>query len=80
LRKTLHFIQRSSQRGIRQDLALLAWHFGRAEGDRFVLGRKEILHLMGELDRQRRLLVKALDKGGLTVVADGETLVTVYSG
>jgi hypothetical protein len=47
--------------------------------DKYVLGRKEALRLLEELQRSERLLKKILDKGGVVVVADGGALITTYN-
>ena len=75
---TNHFTQRMSQRGIPRELVDLAVTHGVDAQDKIVLGRKELRARLQELDDERRRLMKALDKGGLVVVASGDTLLTTY--
>lgn len=78
MNKTKHFNQRTSQRGIPHELAMLTVEIGRMQGDRYVLGRKEVDEELDRLDERRRLLLKARDKGGLVVVADEGAFITAY--
>lgn len=77
---TKHIGVRMNQRGIKGDLVRLALEFGDVEGDRYRLGRKALQSLLAELDSLRSVALKALDKGGLTVVEDGGQLITTYRG
>jgi len=78
MRMTKHFERRMAQRGITRDLADLALEIGDVNGDRYILGRREVDAELQRLDELRRLLVKARDKGGVVVVAQGDSLVTTY--
>lgn len=77
--KTRHYGSRISQRGIHETTVELALRYGTPYGDRCVLSRKQIRHVIQEFDRQRKELVRAMDKGGVVVVVkeDG-TLITAY--
>lgn len=75
---TKHMKSRMNQRGIFKDLVDLALQFGEPDGDKFKLGRKEIDRLVTSLDALRAKALKARDKGGLVVVAVGESLITTY--
>jgi hypothetical protein len=63
--KTKHFSDRIQQRGI-------------PDGDRLVLGRKQIRIRLNELDQERKELIRAMDKGGVIVVECGGALITAY--
>ena len=76
--KTKHYGSRISQRGIRETTVALAQRYGIRHGEKLVLGRKQIRHVIEEFDRQRKELVRAMDKGGVVVVEQGGTLVTAY--
>jgi hypothetical protein len=67
-----------NQRGIRKELVSLAIDLGRIEGDRYVLDSKTIRAEMCELRRKLKFLDDADRKGGVVVVAAGDTLVTTY--
>lgn len=44
-----------------------------------MFGKKEAKQRLAALDRERRLLMKINDKGGVVVVADGDALITTYN-
>jgi len=76
--RTRHYGSRISQRGIREATVELAQQHGIQEGDKLVLGRKQIRKVLDALDRERKELIRALDKGGVIVVESGGVLVTAY--
>jgi len=76
--KTNHYGARVSQRGIRQTTVDLALKHGVRHGEKYVLGKKQIKHLMGEFDRIRKNLCAAMDKGGVVVVSSDGVLITAY--
>jgi hypothetical protein len=76
--KTKHFGDRLQQRGIRVKTVELARQYGIPDGDKLILGRKQILIGLNELDKERKELIRAMDKGGVIVVERGETLITAY--
>ncbi len=76
--KTKHYAARISQRGIREATVELAQRHGMPHGDKMVLGRKQIRALLEELDRERRELIRAHDKGGVIVVERDGVLITAY--
>lgn len=75
---TQHLGKRMAQRGISGRLVNLAIELGTAEQDRVVLGTKELRKRLEQLDDERRLLMKALDKGGVVVVEANGKLITTY--
>lgn len=76
--RTRHFQRRMSQRGIGLELVELARQFGEPNQDRIVLGRKHLSQLLAAIRDLERTAKKALDKGGIVVVEDGEALITTY--
>ncbi|MEA1052495.1 DUF4258 domain-containing protein [Lamprobacter modestohalophilus] len=76
---TQHIQQRMSQRGVSRDMVQLVLNHGRTEQDKYILGRKEASQRLGVIQRESRLLKKVLDKGGVVVIADGESLITTYN-
>jgi hypothetical protein len=68
-----------SQRGISSRLIEFALRHGRIDGDKRILDRNESLQLLEDLNEQLRLVKRVLDKGGITVVADGSAIVTAYN-
>ena len=79
MQPTRHIKQRMSQRGISKEMVNLVIARGVIQGDKYVVGRKEALQLIRELDNERRVLTKILDKGGVEVVTDGDALITAYN-
>lgn len=78
MRTTTHMDARMNQRGINKEMVNLALEYGEPKGDKTVLGRKECHQAMLQLRRELKVLERAISKGGITVVADGETLITTY--
>jgi hypothetical protein len=74
-----HAAQRMSQRGISRRLVDFALRYGRVEGDKHVLDRNESRRLIEGLNEELRLAKRVMDKGGIAVVAGGDTLVTTYN-
>jgi len=76
--KTKHFCSRINQRGIREATVRLAQEHGCTHGDKVILGRKQIRSVLEVLDRQRKELIRAMDKGGVVVVESCGVLITAY--
>ncbi len=68
-----------SQRGVSQKMVDLVMNHGLLEQDKYILGRREALSLLEVLQSQIRVVKKILDKGGVTVVAEGAALITTYN-
>jgi len=79
VRFTLHSRHRMSRRGIPQRLVNFALRFGRVEGDRHVLDRREARRVVESLQEDLRLAMHVLDKGGLTVVEDDGHVITTWN-
>jgi hypothetical protein len=54
-------------------------NYGFVEQDKYVLGKRQALELLNDLKKQERLVKKILDKGGVTVVAQDDVLITTYN-
>ncbi len=81
--KTRHIQKRMSQRGIEQQLIDVATRFGRAvpcrDGKKIYLNRKGAQHAISAMDRIRKSLTAAIDKGGIVLVAAPNGLeITTY--
>lgn len=76
--RTRHLQQRMSQRGISLELLEFARQFGEPNQDKVVLNRKGLGRLLEAIRGFERTAKKALDKGGIVVVEDGEALITTY--
>ena len=74
-----HAAQRMSQRGIPRRLVDFALRHGRIEGDKRVLDRNESRRLIDDLKEELRLALHVMDKGGITVVDQSDTLITAYN-
>jgi len=79
MNSTMHVQERMSQRGISKAMVEYVVEHGKPEHDRVILGRKEALQILESLQEQQRILKKILDKGGVVVVADGNSLITTYN-
>lgn len=76
---THHCKARQAQRGIPLKLVDYVLTHGAVENDKFVLEMKEAKQRLADLEREKRLLMKIADKGGVVVVAEGEALITTYN-
>ncbi|AXQ95518.1 DUF4258 domain-containing protein [Cereibacter azotoformans] len=75
---THHMDVRMNQRGIRRQLVELAIECGEIDGDRYVLGRNQIDNELAELNRRRKLLMEAAQKGGVVVALEGDAAITTF--
>lgn len=73
---TKHCQARMSQRALPKRLLDLVLEFGKDNGDKLILNKKATQQVINEIDTMRKEL---MDKGGVTVVIDDETLITVYN-
>jgi hypothetical protein len=76
---TQHSLARMSQRGLPKRLIDLVCEFGKEQGDKFILNKKSTQKMINELDSMRKELLKIMDKGGITVVVNDNTLITAYN-
>jgi len=76
---TKHCQARMSQRGLPKRLLDLVLEFGKDKGDKLILNKKATQKVINEIDTMRKELLKIMDKGGVTVVIDDETLITAYN-
>ena len=76
--KTKHFGDRIQQRGILNSTIELAQEYGQIYGDKYILGKKEIIFALKNIDSKRKKLIKALDQGGIIAVESGGSLITAY--
>ncbi len=78
MKATNHARARMAQRGINKRMIDLTLRLGEVDGDRYVLHPKAIRDSIEAMKREQKDLEHALRKGGVTVVATEETLVTVF--
>jgi hypothetical protein len=76
---TKHCQTRMSQRGLPKKLLDLVLEFGKTNGDKLILNKKNTQKVINEIDKMRKELLKIMDKGGVTVVVDNEILITAYN-
>ena len=76
--KTRHIHQRMSERGITQPVIDILYHFGISDGDKITLSKKNCELLSQVFSKMKKITDKMAEKGGFTLVADGETLITTY--
>lgn len=76
---THHCKARRAHRGIPLNIVDYVLTHGSQSRDKVVFGDREAKQRLAELDEERRLLMKIKDKGGVVVVANGETVITTYN-
>jgi hypothetical protein len=74
-----HAEQRLNQRGIPRRLVDFALRHGRVDGSKYVVDRNESRRIIAVLEEELRLAKRVMDKGGITVVEGGDTLITAYN-
>ncbi len=79
MQTTQHVMQRMSQRGVTGEMVEFVMNFGSLEQDKYVIGKRKALELLEVLKKQERVVKKILDKGGVTVVAQDDVLITTYN-
>jgi hypothetical protein len=79
MHQTKHIEKRMNQRGISHQMLDLAFAYGTPIREKYVLGRKEVAARLAELRQEEKALLKIMDKGGLVVVEDDNTLITTYN-
>lgn len=78
IRATKHCQKRMSQRGITNEMIQLTVDHGAIDQDKYVLSKSGAQKLLEELRQQERALKKVIDKGGVTVLQEGDAAVTTY--
>ncbi len=79
VKTTKHSLVRMSQRGLSKKIVDLVFEFGKEKGDKLILNRKSTQKLLDEIDTMKKDLLRIMDKGGVTVVIDNNTLITAYN-
>lgn len=78
--KTRHIQARMSQRGIRGKLLNLALDYGIERRDgRVILNRRGLEVLLQQLHQIQEEAERAMRKGGIVVVREGDALITTYA-
>ncbi len=79
MKTTKHGLARMSQRGLPKRMIDLVYKLGKEKGDKIILDKKMIKNKLAELDAIRKELLKVMDKGGVTIVIENDTLITAYN-
>ena len=79
MKTTKHALVRMSQRGLPKRLIDIAYEYGREKGDKLILGRNDAQKLLSAIDKMRQDLLKVMDKGGVTIVMEGDVLITAHN-
>ena len=79
---TNHVQKRMSQRGMTLALITIVYYYGKVKGDRYTLTRRMIQKILDTVKdlppEEKKILLRIMDKGGLTIVVANNTLITVY--
>jgi len=76
---THHAGQRMNQRGISRRILDFTLRHGRVEGDKHIVDRNESRRIIERLNEELRVAKQILDKGGVTVVDEGDIVITAYN-
>ena len=74
-----HCQTRMFQRGLPKKLLDLVLEFGKDKGNKLILNKKSTQKVIDAIDKIRKELLRIMDKGGVTVVLDNESLITAYN-
>ena len=78
MNKTRHIQQRMSQRGVTSEMLEMIERFGIVNGDKITLDRKDCQELSRFFALCKKVTDKMAEKGGYTLIASAEALITVY--
>jgi len=70
MQQTQHFKQRLSQRGVTRKMVDFTLDYGKVDGDRWVLDRKNTDRMIEQLENELRVAKKIRDKGGTIVITE----------
>lgn len=79
MRMTKHIQTRMNQRGITREMIELVLAYGQDQHGKVSLNRKNTQRLLAQKQREIQVIKKILDKGGVVVVEDDNTLVITYN-
>lgn len=78
MKKTKHIDKRMNQRGITQDMIDFTLNFGEITNDKWFTNKKILQESISQLEQQIKTAKRLLDKGGIVVVSEDESLITAY--
>lgn len=78
MKKTKHIDKRMNQRGITQDMIDFTLNFGEVTNDKWFTNKKILQESIRQLEQQIKTAKRLLDKGGIVVVSEDESLITAY--
>lgn len=78
MKKTKHIDKRMNQRGITQDMIDFTLNFGEVTNDKWFTNKKILQESIRQLEQQIKTAKRLLDKGGIVVVSEYESLITAY--
>ncbi len=76
--KTKHLQQRMSQRGITTAIVEIVEKYGVRQNEKLILNRKNCQELSRKFGEMKRVCDKMAEKGGYTLVAVNDSLITAY--
>ena len=79
MKNSIHATKRMAQRGIDNAMIELVLDHGVIDGDKYILNKKNACAYLEEIRQQMRVLMRVIDKGGLVVIPEGNTLITTYN-
>ena len=78
MKKTKHIDKRMNQRGITQDMIDFTLNFGEVTNDKWFTNKKILQDSIRQFEQQIKTAKRLLDKGGIVVVSEDESLITAY--
>lgn len=78
MKKTKHIDKRMNQRGITKDMIDFTLNFGEVTNDKWFTNKKILQDSIRQFEQQIKTAKRLLDKGGIVVVSEDESLITAY--
>jgi len=75
---TGHLRSRMSQRGINKKMVDIVFQYGKEKGEKIVLNKKDAMKKCAEIQATLKYLKKIMDKGGLVIVCENNSIKTSY--
>lgn len=79
MKLTGHLRSRMSQRGITKKMIDIVYTYGKGGGDKIILNKKDALKKCNEIQNTLKYLKKIIDKGGLVIVVERNSILTTYN-
>jgi hypothetical protein len=78
MKYTDHSQNRMNQRGISKEMIEFTLNHGSINGDAYITNKKVLRKMIEHLNKQLTLAKKLIDKGGVVVIVNNDSVITTY--